>query len=373
MQGATVDLKRDERAVFDLRSLYCRYGYHPYKMSKFEEYDLYVRNKDFLISDHIITFTDSSGRLLALKPDVTLSIVKNTKDEPDGVQKVYYNENVYRVSPGSHDFREITQVGLECIGQIDTYQLCEVLTLAAASLYMLSSDVVLELSHLDIVSRVLDTMGVSDSTRAALLVCIAEKNAHDVDALCRAEVVSEQKIELLKQLIRTCGNVDEVLPVLSTLAKNDEYIDAARQQLCRVIEALQNHMPRERLRIDFSLINDMSYYNGVVFRGYIKGVPTGILSGGQYDGLMQKMGKRSRAVGFAVYLDLLEGLSGPPAEYDVDTVVLYDQKTDVCALTAVVARIGEAGERVSALQSVPQGLRYRRLLKMTERGVVDVE
>ena len=49
-------------------------------MSRFEEYDLYVANKDFLISDEVITFTDRSGRLLAMKPDVTLSIIKNAPD-----------------------------------------------------------------------------------------------------------------------------------------------------------------------------------------------------------------------------------------------------------------------------------------------------
>ena len=50
-------LKHEERAVFALRSLYRNYGYAPYKMSRFEEYDLYVRNKDFLVSDQIITFS----------------------------------------------------------------------------------------------------------------------------------------------------------------------------------------------------------------------------------------------------------------------------------------------------------------------------
>ena len=62
------DLSRSEQAVFALRSLYRQYGYASYKMSRFEEYDLYVRNKDFLVSDQIITFSDRSGRLLALKP-----------------------------------------------------------------------------------------------------------------------------------------------------------------------------------------------------------------------------------------------------------------------------------------------------------------
>ena len=79
-------LKNDERVILRLRALYDRFGYDRYKMSKFEEYDLYVRNKSFLLSDHIITFTDTSGKLMALKPDVTLSIVKNTKDVSDSVQ-----------------------------------------------------------------------------------------------------------------------------------------------------------------------------------------------------------------------------------------------------------------------------------------------
>ena len=77
----------NEAITFALRSLYDRYGYSRYKMNKFEEYDLYARNKDFLICESVITFTDLDGKLMALKPDVTLSIVKNTKDAP-GIRKL---------------------------------------------------------------------------------------------------------------------------------------------------------------------------------------------------------------------------------------------------------------------------------------------
>ena len=75
-------LKKEERAMLSLRALYKLHGYLPFKMSKFEEYDLYVRNKEFLVSDSVITFNDTDGRLLALKPDVTLSIIKNGVDTP---------------------------------------------------------------------------------------------------------------------------------------------------------------------------------------------------------------------------------------------------------------------------------------------------
>ena len=80
-------LKNDEETVYKLRKLYRGYGYSRYKMSKFEEYDLYVKNKDFLISEGVITFTDTNGKLMALKPDVTLSIIKNSKDGEKGVQR----------------------------------------------------------------------------------------------------------------------------------------------------------------------------------------------------------------------------------------------------------------------------------------------
>ena len=119
-----------EQLARQLRELYRRCGYTQYKMSKFEPYDLYVRNKSFLVSGDILTFTDADGRLMALKPDVTLSIVKNAR-EGAGLQKVYYSENVYRTSPMSQGFREIMQTGLECIGELDLTAMGEVLALAA--------------------------------------------------------------------------------------------------------------------------------------------------------------------------------------------------------------------------------------------------
>jgi ATP phosphoribosyltransferase regulatory subunit len=148
-------------------------------MNKFEEYDLYARNKDFLISDSIITFTDRSGKLMALKPDVTLSIVKNTADT-GSVQKLYYNENVYRVSKGSGVFREMLQVGLECLGRIDDYAIFEVLLLAAKSLLSISQLCVLDISHLALVTQLLDAMAIPRETHANLFSAMSEKNLHDI-------------------------------------------------------------------------------------------------------------------------------------------------------------------------------------------------
>ena len=364
-------LKDDERAIFRLRALYDRYGYARYKMSKFEEYDLYVRNKSFLLSDHIITFTDTTGKLMALKPDVTLSIVKNTKDS-GGVQKLYYDENVYRIAKSGYGFREIMQVGLECIGDIDTYCLSEVLTLAAESLSLISEDFVLDVSHMGILSSVLDTMGANDDVRRALLQCVSEKNLHGIDALARKNGICTEAATRLQTLVSTYGRVDDVLPVLRDLLQSPTEREALTA-LCDVLSALAGAAWYDRIRLDFSVVNDLSYYNGFVFQGFVRDIPTAILSGGQYDLLMQKMGKRAGAVGFAVYPDALDERASVQKAYDTDAVILYDDKTDLCALRETVRAMTEEGLRVTAQRTCPEKLRYKRLLKMNESEVETLE
>ena len=283
-----------------LRGLYSRHGYTQYKMSKFEEYDLYVRNKDFLISDSVITFTDTNGKLMALKPDVTLSIIRNGRDLPGCVQKVYYNENVYRVSEQHGGFREIMQAGLECIGDIDNYCLYEVLMLAAASLKAIADDCVLDISHLGILSAVIEELSPQPEVQRAIMTCVGEKNLHELRRLCSEVQADPAATDLLSQLMTVYGSLAQVLPRLHTLlaGRNTE----ALAQLETLLAAFEGSGLESLLRLDFSVVSDMKYYNGIVFKGFINGVPDSVLSGGQYDRLMQRLHRRSGAIGFAVYM-----------------------------------------------------------------------
>ena len=359
-------LKNEEKAIFELRSLYEKYGYSQYKMSKFEEYDLYVRNKNFLVSDNIITFTDTNGKLMALKPDVTLSIIKNSKDTENSVQKVYYNENVYRVSKGTQSFKEIMQVGLECIGDIDNYNIYEVLMLAAESLKKISASFVLDVSNLEIVSEVIEKMGASSRAKKELIKCMGEKNIHGINAICKEEGVDGEN---LKKLVSTYGNPDSVLPVIREIVGDCK----ALQDMEIIVKALKKNGYGENVHIDFSVIDDMSYYNGFVFKGFVDGISASILSGGQYDNLMVKMRRKSGAIGFAVYLDALERLGENDRNYDVDIVVLYDSECDIDALNDTVNMLTSSGNSVMVQKSVPEKVRYRQLLKVQERGVQIIE
>ncbi|MBR7161845.1 MAG: ATP phosphoribosyltransferase regulatory subunit, partial [Clostridia bacterium] len=296
-------LKSGEQAVFDLRALYQRYGYAPFKMSKFEAYDLYVENKDFLVGDGVITFNDTDGKLLALKPDVTLSIIKNSKDETNGItSKVYYNENVYRISKNTHTFKEIMQTGLECIGNIDIYAITEVVLLAVKSLEAVSGDYVLDLSHLGVLSALMESLPVSSADKKKIIRCIGEKNAHGLRELCASLGADEMVCEKLAALISAYGKPSLVLPKLRALNAG-KAAEEAIDELEQITKTLEKVGYGSRVNIDFSVVSDVSYYSGIFFRGFVEGIPEAILSGGRYDRLMRKMGRKSGAVGFAVYLD----------------------------------------------------------------------
>lgn len=344
-----------------LRALYQAHGYAHYRMSKFEEYDLYSRNKDFLVSDGVITFTDTDGKLLALKPDVTLSIIKNCQAPASGVRKLYYNENVYRVSRGTNAFREIPQVGLECLGAVDAFCVGEVLWLAAESLRTLSPRFVLEVSHLGLLTRFLAAITDDPALTAQLLQCVGEKNLHGITALCRARGIDDAAAAPLLALLRTDGPAAETLPAVETLAAQigAEAEAAAFRQALAIFEGYDL---QDQICIDFSAVSDLRYYNGVVFKGFLPGAPEHVLSGGQYDRLMQRLGHAARAIGFAVYLDRLERLQPADAPYDADVLLRYDAAASPAALRSCIASLIAAGKSVCASQTAAAGLRCRETL-----------
>lgn len=294
-----------EQLIFRLRALYGRAGYRQYQMSKFEEYDLYARNRDFLASEQIISFTDTDGKLMALKPDVTLSIIKNLQDRPEELQRLYYDERVYRVSSGSGSFQELRQLGLECMGAVDDKALLEVLELACGSLDEIGGKAVLELSQIDILRGIFDAMGLSFAQWDMILPLIQSKNLHSLKKKL-AEFAPEcgETSEFLQQLVAAPGSPEAVIALLKSAPEG--LIDkAAVDQLEKLIGGLPEDY-RKMIRIDFSLTGNSRYYNGIIFQGFIQGIPSRVLAGGQYDRMMKRMGKSSAACGFALYLNLLE-------------------------------------------------------------------
>lgn len=358
--------------MFALRELYSQYGYSHFKMSKFEEYDFYAQCRNFLHSDSIITFTGAGGRLMALRPDVTLSIIKNVKGDPPDPVKACYNEYVYRSADSASEPTEILQAGLECIGDIDLYQSAEVLLLAVKSLALIGERYVLDLSHMGFLAALMEEAGISLGARGALLSNIGAKNAHGIREICAGAGVSDEFAERIAEAATMYGTPTDMLPRLRALSTSDAAQEALDEleALCRLLSVAGDG---EHIRLDLSIVHDMDYYNGVIMSGFIEGIPRAVLSGGRYDRLLSRMGKRGGAMGFAVSLDLLDRFADAPRGCDADILLLYDESCDPAALMRAVRMFCDSGKSVRAEKRMPEGFRYRQLLRMKDRGIEILE
>ena len=308
MEFSLANLQPKERASFALRALYEAAGCRKYHMGRFEEYGLYQENRSFLSSEQVITFTDLDGRLLALKPDVTLSIAKTAQPAPGETLRYYYHENVYRPSAESHTFKEISQMGLEMLGAVGEAQVQQAVCLAARSLDALGAEWVLEVSHMGYLFGLFDALGVPDAARAKLLEKLREKNAHELRAAAGAAGLADAAADILCSVLSLCGSYADTLAKAAALCRNDAMRAAVAE-----LEALA--VPLEKaggvIRLDMTLAGEMEYYNGLIFQGYLKALPRPLLKGGRYDLLMQQFTPGAGAIGFAVYLDELDRLSAP--------------------------------------------------------------
>lgn len=366
------ELRPDEQVTLKLRGLYERFGYKKYKMSKFEEYSLYSENKDFLAGDKIITFTDLDGRLMALKPDVTLSIIKNSDINEVTAEKAYYLENVYRESKDSRNFREINQMGLELIGALDDYGITEVLSLAASTLAAVSPDYILEFSHMDFVVELLGSMDLSQQAKYKFLRLIRARNADGIRKNAEKEGLSPEQQEALCAVPSLYGDVKQTVDKARKYAFTDA-MNAALDQMLIIYDGLCQEGAAEKIQADLSIVNDIDYYNGIIFNGYVKELAGRVLAGGQYDRALKRMGKKGKAIGFALYLNDINSLAKKNAPYDVDAVILYDEGAPIPEISGAVRRLQENGMSVFAARTEPDDIRCRNVYQLKDGKLSEKE
>ena len=299
---------------------------------------------------------------MALKPDLTLSMVKNFRYTAGCVQKQFYSENVYRSSKANRMHREIMQTGLECMGDLDVYQLAEVTLIAAMSLATVSDEYVLQVSHMGLVRDLMDSVSDED-VRKDLIRCLGEKNRHEMKAICEEQGIGRNVIEALETLISTYGYFDEIIGGLEAMPLGEEGRNAL-EELRSIFAVIDESGLSEKVKIDFSIVNDMTYYSGILFQGFVNGVPQSVLSGGRYDKLVERMGRQGGAVGFAVYLDYLDLLELNESKNDVDVVLIYNQEDEPAAVYRAASAIREGGEEILIERNIPSRMTFGKVVQM---------
>lgn len=338
--------------------LYEKRGYEEFRLSKFEEYDLYAKNKDFLVSDRIITFTDTNGRLLALKPDVTLSILKAV-EKNDVVSRYYYSENVYRPAKGT-GFKEIPQLGLELIGKLDEVKKAEVLTLAIRTLKATGKDFLVDISSLSLIEDILAGSSLETESWNRVMDLLGEKNEHEMEKLLDEKEIAGRSRDILLMLTTFRKGISEGLEILKQ-ATNSPSI----KELEDVFSLLEEE-DLENLRLDFSVNANRKYYNGIVFSGFIEGASESVLSGGEYTRLLANMKRKEEAMGFALYADRLENTAVKSSPI-LDYLVLYSDKTDRKKLLATIKELEDKDQSFILSTEESTSFKYNDLLDLRRK------
>ncbi len=370
MKKVKAKLSQEETVLLELRGLYEQFGYQKYKMSKFEEYSLYAENKEFLGNEKVLTFTDLDGRLLALKPDVTLSIIKNTSATKSNNEKFYYIENVYRESRESRRFKEINQMGLEFIGNPNGYGLLEVLWLAALTLKAISPHFILELSHMGFAPAIIKSLSVSEEMKAKFLRLINNKNVSGIIETAEKCGLSSREKEVLTAIPMLYGEVGATIKKAKEFAFTEEMKEAL-ENIQSIEKGLKSLGFGKNLHIDLSLVNDIDYYNGLVFKGYVEGLPRNILAGGQYDRAMRVLGKDVGAIGFALYLNELSRLDKQPSQGETDVLIIYENLSDMQKLLKSVEKLKRQGLLIRVEKEVPQGMKYKKFYRFRGSELIE--
>ena len=372
MELKLTSLRKSERTAYLLRSLYESRGYRNFRMGKFEEYDFYVDHRDFLSSAQIITFTDLNGKLMALKPDVTMSIVKNTRATAEYPERLYYSESVYRQSREVREYKEIFQVGVEYIGAVTPYTDIELVDLALKSLALIENDYVLDISHMGFLTGFFSAIDAPAEAKKALIRCLEGKNAHELLSIAHTYGIGAKEIAPLEQLIRVSGPMGNALKEAWPLAGNAAMKDALKEleTLYQVFASAGN---AQALRLDFSITNDSNYYNGLMFRGFVKSVPRAVLSGGRYDLLLKRMGKENlAAIGFGISFDEIDRYFRQPAQNKYDAILLYGGDTNLPALYRAVEGFAKKNLRVCALTVLPEDIGNAKVYRIEGTELAEV-
>ncbi len=306
----TRDLLFDEsvarRAAEDkLRRLFENYGYSEVITPGIEFYDVFMLKSRYFAQETMYKLSDGKGRLMVIRPDSTMPIARlaatRLKDEARPL-KLFYSQNIFRINPknsGRDD--EITQSGIEIIGGSVKKADMEVLNLAAEAIKTFETeDFRIEIGDGAFFKILISGLTDDEEEKEQIREYVENKNMPELKNALEKYRPSE-RADILYELPKLFGGA-EVFEKAENIFK-DEKLISALEDIKEAYEYLCALGLKDKVTMDFSLVNKANYYTGLLFRGYIMGYGMPVLSGGRYDALAGDFGFPCPATGFAVNIN----------------------------------------------------------------------
>lgn len=308
------------------------YGYHDIQTPTFEYFDVFGKEIGTIPSKELYKFFDKEGNTLVLRPDITPSIARAAATlfpDNDMPVRLCYTGNTFVNYTESYQgrLRENTQMGAELIGADSVEADAEMLAMVADCLTTVGlRDFQISVGIVDYFQSLIEDAGLNKEAETRVRELIGNRNFPGVEEYLDSIQVRRSAKEAFAALEDLYGG-PEVLFQAKNLAPNSRAVLAVRR-LERIYEVLKIYGAEKYINFDFSMTGLYGYYTGIIFRGYTFGTGDAIVKGGRYDHLLEKFGKKSPSIGFALVIDqLMNALTRQHIRISYtrkNTLILYD-------------------------------------------------
>lgn len=327
---SVVDFSKKLYLLKTIEKRFFTYGYQQIETSTLEQYDLYQSITGTVHPDNMIKVIDPSGKILVLRPDVTIPITRmfaSLKQVPALEDRLFYVSDVFRHSTDQQEKNEQTQVGIENFGPSTVELDAEVIALAIHTLRDLGfHSFKLEIGQASFFRELLELLNLSDTENSELQSLIQAKNISEMKRLLSRLKVQDDLSAIIEQIPFLYGDFLEVIAQAEAIALNKQ-MKAKLQKLKNLYEILQIYQVENHVSLDLGLINHMDYYSDIIFQGFVEDVGKPVLMGGRYDQLYAEIS----AIGFACDVDFLVDAMKrhslfPEITNEIDIVLVYEAK-----------------------------------------------
>lgn len=285
-----------------LTDIFLNHGYTEVVTPGLEFFDVFTLKSRYFAQESMYKLTDAKGRLMVLRPDSTMPIARlvatRLREEPLPL-KLFYNQSIFMVNPknsGRDD--EFAQCGIEIIGSDGVAADYEALVLAIQSLSVCGDEFRLEIGESSIFRLLIAELGIDSDEADNIQALIDTKNYPALDNVLSS--YSGDAAEALRALPALFGG-GEVFETAEKYMITSE-LKSKLSSLKKIYDALAGSGINE-IKVDLGLVHKNNYYTGIIFRGFVEGYGSPVLSGGRYDNLIGDFGRDVPAVGFAVNVD----------------------------------------------------------------------
>ncbi|RIV26738.1 ATP phosphoribosyltransferase regulatory subunit [Alicyclobacillaceae bacterium I2511] len=283
----------------------------------FEYVDTLLRGRAEEESRDWVRLLDSSGRMMALRPEMTPSIARMAAPLlAAGMPEVRwcYGERVYRrtddpasLSWASGRAAESTQVGIEWIGGSGDAVDAQVVSLCQSGLQELHlAEWQMVVSHAAFAPEFFQALELPKETIQDLLRDLSRGDYVNFRSLATASGIHQDLLQVLADLNPLhAGSLPLWLTERWQQTEAGHRVQTVWNKLVDFGQVLQQKNLANHLAFDLTLVRDVSYYTGIVFEVFAPGAGAPVALGGRYDDLLGQFGAPAPAVGFAYEVERL--------------------------------------------------------------------